>query len=618
MPTSRGRRARALGVLGAIDTLGWVWGPLYGAMLVRFLSWHWQFYLNWRWRLSAWWRDGGSWPSSIGRCVPSRIDWAGATYLTVALVSLNLALLGSAEIQSVTGLDELTGSGGRGLRWFYAVAAVAVVLFVRRQRTAADPIIDHRLFRGRNLSAAVAINFLVGAALVIAMVNVPLFVNVIELDVERSAVISGWVLAALTSAMAVTSYVGGRVTERTWYRPPVAVGLAAAAVAFVFMGSMWGADTTGMPILPIPSYAVMALHLALLGGGIGLVIAPTSAAVVDGAPADQRGTAAGLVIVMRLMGLSVGLSALTAWGLHRFNQLREAVELPPIGDPGFREALTAANADLTTTSLASTFSAAAIVSIVALGVTALMRRTDGTSGNQATNEHRRTAVRSRNDKEDEMKAFIVRHFAWIVAGSAAAVVLLAVSVAILFARLGGVQAELETTRGDLERVEAGAAIFASQVQAFQSELTDLAPTIGSGLDEAAAGLAQFRTSTIEFDVAIDETVPIDTQIVLDRTIEVPINTSLPIDETFNTTIVVSGPFGVDLPLDVAVPVKVDVPVDLTVAIPVNESFPISTAIPVKLDLPVRVDVAGTELAALAESLEQGLASFRGVLDGLGG
>src|ERR1041384_5422060 len=39
-------RARALGVLGAIETLGWVWGPLYGAMLVRFLSWEWQFWLN--------------------------------------------------------------------------------------------------------------------------------------------------------------------------------------------------------------------------------------------------------------------------------------------------------------------------------------------------------------------------------------------------------------------------------------------------------------------------------------------------------------------------------------------------------------------------------------------
>jgi MFS family permease len=40
------RRARALGLLAGIGTLGWVWGPLYGALLVRFLTWEWQFYLN--------------------------------------------------------------------------------------------------------------------------------------------------------------------------------------------------------------------------------------------------------------------------------------------------------------------------------------------------------------------------------------------------------------------------------------------------------------------------------------------------------------------------------------------------------------------------------------------
>jgi MFS family permease len=40
------KRATALGTLGAVDTAGWVWGPLYGALLIRFLTWRWQFYLN--------------------------------------------------------------------------------------------------------------------------------------------------------------------------------------------------------------------------------------------------------------------------------------------------------------------------------------------------------------------------------------------------------------------------------------------------------------------------------------------------------------------------------------------------------------------------------------------
>ena len=40
------RRPFAMGILGAVDTAGWIWGPLYGAMMVRYLNWRWQFYLN--------------------------------------------------------------------------------------------------------------------------------------------------------------------------------------------------------------------------------------------------------------------------------------------------------------------------------------------------------------------------------------------------------------------------------------------------------------------------------------------------------------------------------------------------------------------------------------------
>ncbi|MDJ0962426.1 MAG: MFS transporter, partial [Acidimicrobiia bacterium] len=72
-----GRRARALGILGAIDTLGWVWGPLYGAMLVRFASWEWQFYLNWPlaiFGMIAGWRLLADYDVPMRK---SRIDWAG-------------------------------------------------------------------------------------------------------------------------------------------------------------------------------------------------------------------------------------------------------------------------------------------------------------------------------------------------------------------------------------------------------------------------------------------------------------------------------------------------------------------------------------------------------------
>ncbi|MCA9971370.1 MAG: MFS transporter, partial [Anaerolineales bacterium] len=84
------KRATALGTLGAIDTAGWVWGPLYGALLIRYLSWEWQFYLNIPLSLlgiaAAWWvlRDL---PQPAHR---ARIDWPGTAVLTICLLSLNV------------------------------------------------------------------------------------------------------------------------------------------------------------------------------------------------------------------------------------------------------------------------------------------------------------------------------------------------------------------------------------------------------------------------------------------------------------------------------------------------------------------------------------------------
>ncbi len=360
------RRPGAYGVLGAVDTIGWVWGPLFGAMLVRYLDWRWQFYLNIPLALAglalAWWALRG-----LDRpAVRSRMDWPGAALLAFGLVGLSVALLETSDISTVGALSELTGERSSLALPFFVASAVALVLFVLWERRAAEPLVDLSLFRRVNFSAGVAVNLLVGAVLVIAMVDVPLFVNlVLETNLERAAVVSGWVLSALTVAMAVFAYVGGVLTERTWYRPVVLGGLVAVLGGYLLMGLTWNAATT----LP-----VMAIHLAILGVGFGLVTAPTHAAVVDTAGVDRRGTVAGLVIVARLIGLSIGLSGLTAWALYRFNSLRRSVDLPPIGSEGYSEALAEAQANLTASALAETFLFSALLVVAALVAAWWLRR----------------------------------------------------------------------------------------------------------------------------------------------------------------------------------------------------------------------------------------------------
>lgn len=179
------------------------------------------------------------------------------------------------------------------------------------------------------------------------------------------------------------------------------------------------------------------------------------------------------------------------------------------------------------------------------------------------------------------------------------------------------RAEFDDLRDELEQVEAGAALYASQLEGLQQQLADAGPEISAGVDEAITGLREFGESTIEFDVAIDEVIPIDTEVVIDRTVEVPINTELPINLDFETTVEVDTPIGT-FPLDISVPVDETVPIDITVDVPINESIPVQDEFPVQLEVPIAIDVADTELAGLTESLATGLESLQELLTGLTG
>ena len=122
--------------------------------------------------------------------------------------------------------------------------------------------------------------------------------------------------------MAILSFAGGRLAVRLGERRTTWLGLllAAAGYAALWFGLRQG-DIHGM--LP---------GLMLSGAGFGLVVAPIGATAIDAAPADDRGIAAGLTLVFRLLGMTVGISALTAVAVNRLQtlvgDLRQIVQLP--------------------------------------------------------------------------------------------------------------------------------------------------------------------------------------------------------------------------------------------------------------------------------------------------
>lgn len=305
-----GERAKPLGIIAAVDTAGWAVGHYYGGVVTYHLDWRTIFWLNLPVCTLAFILVHFMLRDLPQKSFVGRMDWSGAALITLGLTALNLGL----------GVSSETGLGGveQQVAWSPHVvpalilAALLIGAFLWRQARAEHPLVPLQLFRNRNFSAANLANFLVGYSLFVAIANVPLFINTIVAEsLDQGALDSGTLLLALTVPMALAAFPGGWLTTRKGYRWPALGGLVVAVVGFGLM-SHWWVDTT---------YATIIQHLAVTGLGFGLIMAPIAAAVVDAAPEQHRGTASAMVIIFRLVGMTIGVSSITTYGLHRADVL---------------------------------------------------------------------------------------------------------------------------------------------------------------------------------------------------------------------------------------------------------------------------------------------------------
>jgi MFS family permease len=304
--------AKPLGVIAAVDTAGWVVGHLYGGIITRYLDWRTIFWINLPVCLLAFILIYLALARLPEERQAARMDWLGALLISGALVIFNFGL-GSNPDPTVsfqtTDLQQVTASHTLP---YLAAAVVLLGLFIWRQSAAAFPLLPLYLIRVRNILTASLANLMIGACLFIAIANVPLFINTLVAEtLEQGAWDSGWMLSALTVPMALASIPGGWVTARAGYRWPALSGTAAAVIGF-FLMSRWVASTP---------YTCMIPHLMLTGIGLGLTMAPISAAVVNAAPSADRGTASALVILFRLVGMTAGVSWMASYGTQRANTL---------------------------------------------------------------------------------------------------------------------------------------------------------------------------------------------------------------------------------------------------------------------------------------------------------
>jgi MFS family permease len=298
-------------VLGAISAL---WG---GVITASSFGWTWIFWLNLPaaalllWALWPEVRVGGEAARS------ARVDWLGALLATAGLALLTLALYAANPERSPV---------GEGVVWQAPLALLCFIAFVWHERRTAHPLIDVRRFRDSSFTGAALTNALAGAGLMVALVYIPVLANaVFSMNASNAALL----LFRLMLGIPLGALLGGWLAQRLRsYRAVAAVGMLAAAAGFLML-SQWNEGSLGPRFLGSP-FRVADAQLFLTGLGLGLEIAPVSAALLDAVGEAERGAGAAFLIIMRLIGMLVGFSLVAGFGLWQFHRATAHL-LPPVG-----------------------------------------------------------------------------------------------------------------------------------------------------------------------------------------------------------------------------------------------------------------------------------------------
>jgi MFS family permease len=336
------RRALALGIIGAVTEAGGVLGPLYGALIVQHLGWTYIFFLNAPIVLAL--MVGAWFLIPKGRRLHEGIDWLGAVLLGSMLTCLSLGL---AQQGTELGPTAVNGAAPQNNPVTLILAAVFLIAFIVVERIprwrvprlslskrfpflrfglvkqARWPVIDLSLFKRLPFSASSLVSLLVGAALIIAMADIPLFVNTVlikQVSPDDMPLTSGLALLRLTAMIPVGAFLGGWLCSRISCRFTGVLGLLFVATGFYLM-SRWSMNV---------NWTQITISTLTTGLGFGLVIAPISTTAINAVRATQAGMGAAVVTSLRMVGMMLGLAALTSWGLAYFKHLASQFpSLPP-------------------------------------------------------------------------------------------------------------------------------------------------------------------------------------------------------------------------------------------------------------------------------------------------
>jgi EmrB/QacA subfamily drug resistance transporter len=274
---------RAVGLWTAFTSVATLLGPPAGGALVEWASWRWIFFLN----LPL--AGATVLLAQLGRCDErsqlrvGRLDFPGALLAAAGFGALTYALVEGAR------------DGFAQHAWAFAVAVVALVVFVLYERRAAEPMLPFDLFRRRNFAAANLETFIVYAALYGTFVFFTIYLQFLGFSPFEAGLIQVPTSLVMVALAARFGALADRQGPRLYLTVgPLLFGLGTLCTLLISEQSdFWTAGVAS---------------IALTSVGLAMLVAPITATALKSAPSEFAGIASGVNSTVSRLGSTLAIA----------------------------------------------------------------------------------------------------------------------------------------------------------------------------------------------------------------------------------------------------------------------------------------------------------------------
>jgi EmrB/QacA subfamily drug resistance transporter len=283
------QRGMAIGIWAGVSALALAIGPLVGGLLTEKINWSWIFFINIPVGVAGVFAALIFIDETKDTSRERRLDLPGLVSSGIGLFALTYGLIETND----------HGWGSARVLTLFAIAVVALAIFVLLELHQRIPMLDLSLFRDPTFSGANAVMFLVGLAMFGIFFYNSLFLQRV---LEYGAIKTGATFLPMTVLIILVAPAAGKLSDRVGARWLMGAGMTLLTGSLLLFGTL-EADSSWWNILP-----------GLLVGGVGMAItmAPTTAAAMGSVPVDKAGIGSGVINSMRQVGGSLGIAIMGA------------------------------------------------------------------------------------------------------------------------------------------------------------------------------------------------------------------------------------------------------------------------------------------------------------------